>query len=88
MQKRRFGLLAFLVAGALLLPVAAFPQASQGSVSGTVVDPSGAVVADAELEARLGSQLGPDGCRSGQQRGGSDRQRRRAVGLLASAAGC
>ena len=49
MQKRRFSLCTLVVAGVLLLPVAAFPQASQGSVSGNVVDPSGAVVPDAEL---------------------------------------
>ena len=50
MQKVGLCRVGFLVAAAvLLLPVASFPQASQGSISGTIVDPSGAVVADVEL---------------------------------------
>jgi len=47
----RFSLL-FLVAGLLLLPVASYPQASQGSIRGIVTDPSGAVVANAEIVLR------------------------------------
>jgi hypothetical protein len=51
MLRRPFLLLSHALAtvALLLLPVAALPQASQGSISGTIVDPSGAVVADAEL---------------------------------------
>jgi hypothetical protein len=42
----------FLAAGLLLLPVAGYPQASQGSVGGRILDPSGAVVAGAQLVLR------------------------------------
>lgn len=50
MQKPRlFRFSLFLAAAVLLLPVASYPQASQGSIGGTIVDPSGAVVPDAEL---------------------------------------
>ena len=51
MLDRRFVRLTFLFAAAalVLLPAASYPQASQGSVGGNVVDPSGAVVPEAEL---------------------------------------
>ena len=44
------------------LAVAALPQASQGSISGTVVDPSGAVVAEALDRARktMGASAVPE----------------------------
>jgi hypothetical protein len=41
-----------LVAGVLLVPVTSYPQASPGSIRGTITDPSEAVVADAELALR------------------------------------
>jgi hypothetical protein len=50
MQIRRlFRLSLFLGAAVLLLPVASHPQASQGSINGNIVDPSGGVVPNAEL---------------------------------------